>query len=83
MGLFQSEEERVAEERDKTPNLTVGISQSKTEFEAPRENLRKALMEISALNDLLEASINVNRTMDINQSLYSLVANSSQGYCTC
>ena len=56
-GVFQSEGERRTEERDKTQNLAVGISQSKTELQAPRETMRKALMEISALNDLLEASV--------------------------
>ena len=55
MGLFQSEEERISEERDRTKNLAVGISQSKTELEAPKENLRRALTEISVLNDVLEA----------------------------
>ncbi|KAI6656722.1 Mediator of RNA polymerase II transcription subunit 17-like [Oopsacas minuta] len=56
MGLFQSEEERLSEERDKTRNLAVGINQSKSEFVAPKESLRKALMEISVLSDVLEVN---------------------------
>eukprot|EP00800_Vazella_pourtalesii_P013881 TRINITY_DN3399_c1_g1_i1.p1 TRINITY_DN3399_c1_g1~~TRINITY_DN3399_c1_g1_i1.p1 ORF type:complete len:126 (+),score=28.60 TRINITY_DN3399_c1_g1_i1:36-413(+) len=57
LGLFQTEEERIAEERDKTKNLAIGINQSKTEFLAAKESLRRGLTEISVLSDVLEVSM--------------------------